>query len=112
MVSGVLPVMYGLSRLRRHLLRRSLRSWILVRATFAIALLMTLNPPLPTGGAIALGVVVLATIVGLLDVERANERVFLANLGLRLATLSAILATFPLLGEVLLAIWLPGFGRP
>jgi hypothetical protein len=96
--------MNGISHLQRHLLRRGLRIWMLVRAIFAIALLMTLNPPLPVGGAIGLGVVVVTAALCFVDARLVKETVFLANLGLRLPSLLASFAVVPILGEMLLAL--------
>lgn len=103
MVAGVAGgVTNGLTQLQRHLAARSLRMWLLVRASFALALLMTLNPPLPVGGLIAFAVVVVSITVSVLDTHRVKEMVLLANLGLRFWALIAMLAVLPLLGEILL----------
>jgi hypothetical protein len=91
------------STLTRHLLLRGLRVWMLVRAGFAVALLVTLSPPLVTGGVVGVGVVALTITMGVLEALRLREMVFLANLGLRFSALLAWLAIPPLLGEILLA---------
>lgn len=81
--------------------------WLLVRALFAVALLMTLSPPTANGGIVALGVVTLSAVVGLLEVQRVKERVLMANLGVGMLALMAMLALVPLVGEVMLAVLMP-----
>ncbi len=90
-----------------HLLRRGLFSWVIARATLAMALLLTGNPPWGDGGPVGLGVVVLTTALGLIEVERARERVLLANLGVALPNLILMLAAPALLGEIALMVLLP-----
>lgn len=99
--------MRGPSLIQRHLLWRGFRVWLLVRAFFAVALLMTLSPPTANGGVVALGVVSLSAAVGLLEVQRTKERVLMANLGVGMLALLGILALVPLVGEVALAVLLP-----
>lgn len=99
--------MNGSPHLRRHLLRRGLRVWLLVRAAFALALLMTLSPPFPTGGVVAVGVVAAAAAVAVLETRMQEEMVFLANLGERFTVLVATLALPALAAELLVALLLP-----
>ncbi len=90
-----------------HLLRRGFRIWLLVRAVFAVALVMTSSGPLENGGLVGLGVVALTIALGLLDVRRVQERVLLGNLGVKLPLLVALLAAASVLGEIMLAVLLP-----
>ncbi len=90
-----------------HLLRRGAVAWVLVRLVFAIALALTQESPTAHGGLVSLGVVVLATVVALLDVRRAHERVLLANLGIDLVRVIAVLAVPSVCGEILFALAFP-----
>lgn len=98
--------MRGPSLLQWHLLRRGLLSWVLARAAFAMALLMTMSPPWVSGGLVGLGVVALTTALGLIEVERVRERVLLANLGVAVPNLILMLAVPALLGEIALMVLL------
>lgn len=93
--------------IQRHLLRRGFLCWVLARAAFAMALLLTMSPPLARGGLVGVGVIVLATALGLLEVQRVQERVLLANLGVSLLTLLTMLAAASVLGESALLLWKP-----
>jgi hypothetical protein len=88
----------------RHLLRRGLRCWVLVRLGLAAAFVATMNPPLAAGGLVGLGVIGLTLTIALVEGQRVRERVVLANLGVSLATLLLTLASAAVLGEVLLAV--------
>ena len=57
-------------------------------------------------GLISSGVVVLVTALVRLDLARLNERLFLANLGVRTAVLTALAAIPPLVLEVALAAFI------
>lgn len=99
--------MRGPSSIQRHLLRRGLLSWAFARAAFAMALLLTMNPPWTSGGFVGIGIVLLGSVLGLIEVQRVHERVLLANLGLSLPMLVEMLAVPALLGEIVLAVLLP-----
>ena len=90
-----------------HLLRRGFRTWLLVRAVFAVALVTTSSAPLENGGLVGLGVAALTIALGLLDVQRVQEGVLLGNLGVRFLPLVALLAAASVLGEITLAVLLP-----
>jgi hypothetical protein len=99
--------MRGPSLVQRHLLRRGFICWLLARAVFAMALLLTMSPPWANGGLVGLGVVALTAALGLIEVGRVRERVLLANLGMALPILVVMLAVPALLGEVALMALLP-----
>lgn len=88
------------------LLRHGLVAWPLVRMLFALALLMTLSPPLPVGGVVSLGVIALSVVVAMLAIWRRGERVLLANLGVDVAQQVLLLALPALLLELLLGMLL------
>lgn len=98
--------MRGPSLVHRHLLRRGLVSWLLARLAFALALLMTMSSPLARGGLVGLGVIVLATVLALVDIQRVQERVLLANLGVNVPTLLGTLGAAALIGEITLVFLL------
>lgn len=75
--------MPALSLTTRLLLCHGLVAWPLVRALFALALLMTLSPPLPVGGIVSLGVICGSVVVAMLAMRRRAERVLLADEPLR-----------------------------
>lgn len=91
------------SLVHRHLFRRGLRCWVLVRLGLAVAFLATMNPPLAAGGLVGLGVIGLTLTIALVEGQRVRERVVLANLGVSLPVLLLTLASAAVLGEVLLA---------
>lgn len=95
--------MKGPDLVLRHLLRRGLRCWVLVRLGLAVAFLATMNPPLAAGGLVGLGVIGLTLTIALVEGQRVRERVVLANLGVSLSMLLVTLASAAVLGEVLLA---------
>lgn len=97
----------GLPLVAVLLWRHGLLSWLLVRIGFALTLLMTLNPPLPVGGAVAIGVVAVSAAVALLMVTRRAERVLLGNLGVSVRRQVALVALPAVLSEVLLAVLRP-----
>lgn len=98
--------MLRLSRTSMLLLRHSLVAWPAVRMIFALALLMTLNPPLPVGGVVSLGVIALSVAVAMLAMWRRRERLLLANLGVDVAQQVLLLALPALLLELLLGMLL------
>ena len=99
--------MRGPDFILRHLMRRGLLSWVLVRMLFAIALFLTESPPTANGGLVGLGVVVFSTLVGFFEVRRVRERVVLANLGVSLLSMLGALSLAAVFGEILLAAVLP-----
>lgn len=99
--------MTGPDLVLRHLLRRGLRCWVLVRMGLAVAFVATMNPPLAAGGLVGLGVLGLTLTVALVEVQRVRERVVLANLGVSLPMLLFVLAFAALVGESLLAVFAP-----
>ncbi len=90
-----------------YLLRRGLRCWVLVRLGLAVAFVATMSSPLAAGGLVGLGVIGLSLTVALLEVQRVRERVVLANLGVSLPTLLCALSFAAVVGEILLAVFVP-----
>lgn len=88
------------------LLRHGLVAWPLVRLLFALALLMTLSPPLPVGGLVSLGVICLSAAVAMLAMWRRGERVLLSNLGVPVSRQLLLLVLPALLLEMLLGLLL------
>jgi hypothetical protein len=99
--------MKGPDLVLRHLLRRGLRCWVLVRAGLAVAFVATMSSPLAAGGLVGLGVIGLTLTVALVEVQRVRERVVLANLGVSLPTLLGALSFAAVLGEIVLAVIVP-----
>ena len=67
--------------LARHRVLRGLSLWAVVRFGFALALLLTAQPPLADGFAVAMGVVALTGGLALGDLAWRGELVLLGNLG-------------------------------
>jgi hypothetical protein len=88
----------------RHLLRRGLCLWLLVRLGLTAAVLLAaaigggeppdLAGPMPVA-------IVFATMVGFVEARRLTERVLLANLGVSMPVQGALLALGGVAGEVL-----------
>ncbi len=91
----------------RHLLRRGLWLWLLVRLGLTAAVLLSAaigggEPPDLTGPMPA--AILVAVAVGFIEARRLTERVFLANLGVTTATQATLLALGGVVGEVVLAL--------
>ena len=99
--------MKGPDLVLRHLLRRGLRCWVLVRLGLAVAFVATMNPALAAGGLVGLGVIGLSLTVALVEGQRVRERVVLANLGVSLPMLLLALGSAALVGEVVLTMIAP-----
>jgi hypothetical protein len=92
------------SLVARHLLRRGLWLWLLVRLGLTAAVLLAaaigggeppdLAGPMPVA-------IVFATMVGFVEARRLTERVLLANLGVSMPVQGALLALGGVAGEVL-----------
>lgn len=99
--------MLGPSLVASLLLRHGLVAWPLVRVGFALTLAMSRNPPMPSGGIVALGVIALSASVAMLAMRRRGERVLLANLGVSVPRQVLLVSLPPVLLELLLAMVRP-----
>lgn len=100
--------MRGPSLVSRHLLRRGLWLWLLMRLGLTAALLFSAlsgggEPPDLTGPMPA--AILVAVAVRFVELRRLRERVLLANLGITTATQATLIGLGGLAGEVLLALF-------
>lgn len=95
--------MRGPSLVYRHLLRRGLWLWLLVRLALVAAVLLSVaigggevpdvSGPMPAA-------IIVAVAVGFLEARRLSERVLLANLGVTALTQATLLALGGVAGEL------------
>lgn len=95
--------MRSLSLVARHLLRRGLWLWLLVRLGLSAAVLLAAaiggGEPPDLAGPMPVAIIV-SSVVGFVEARRVTERVLLANLGVTVVAQSALLAVGGVLGEL------------
>ena len=94
--------MYTNSIVSRTLVKRGALLWLGTRMLISGVLLASRTNPLALTLSATVGVMAIATVLGLVQTARMREQVFLANLGMSLPAITRFLLAPAVVGELLI----------